>query len=218
MTELDRSVSAIVPAYNERTRIDGVLDVLVRCPEIHEIIVVDDGSEPPLTAAFPKVRIIRHARNRGKAAALETGVASASGTYLFFCDADLVGLAPEHVRGIIGPVLTGTSRMHIGIRANPEQKMVHAFALNSGERCLHKEDWDQLPRFYKKGFRVESGLNSFIARRGPVRSTNFTYRQTLRERKYGLRWGLYTRIILAWDVACAWGFAFLVRVGIIDGI
>jgi polyisoprenyl-phosphate glycosyltransferase len=37
-------VAAIVPAYNEATRIEGVLQVLLQCPQLHEILVVNDGS------------------------------------------------------------------------------------------------------------------------------------------------------------------------------
>jgi Glycosyltransferases involved in cell wall biogenesis len=37
-------VAAIVPAYNEAARIAGVLEVLLQCPQLHEILVVNDGS------------------------------------------------------------------------------------------------------------------------------------------------------------------------------
>ncbi len=54
-----------------------------------EIIVVDDGSVPPLTVP-DGVRLLRHETNRGLAAARNTALSAATGDLLFFIDADVV--------------------------------------------------------------------------------------------------------------------------------
>ncbi len=56
-----------------------------------EVIVVDDGSEPPLdllSIGDARLRLVRHERNRGPAAARNSGVAVARGRYLAFLDSD----------------------------------------------------------------------------------------------------------------------------------
>lgn len=208
MTTAPPTVAAIIPAYNEGIRLRPVLDAIVRCPRIQEIIVVDDGSREQLdwiSAEYPNVRLIRHEQNRGKGAAMETGVRATSAEYIFFCDADLVGFLPEHASVIIEPVVTGTYDMYIGLRNNFEQRAVFLFALNSGERCLRHSDWEALSHFYKKRYRVEAGLNFLIAKRGGRLGYQvFPYRQTLRERKYGFWTGVRSRMQLSFEVLSAW--------------
>src|SRR3989338_3875380 len=152
MVANEKEVVAIVATYNEGERLRPVLESLSKCELILDIVVVDDGSkDPPLWASdFPKVRLFRHDKNVGKGAAMETGVRATDATYIFFCDADLVGFLPEHAVAIIKPVISGEYRTFLGLRENKEQQAVLLFALNSGERCLYRSDWETLPRFYKK--------------------------------------------------------------------
>lgn len=92
-----RSLSVVIPAYNEETRLPRTLR------EIHgylaergydaEILVVDDGSRDGTAArarelALPSVRIIGYGRNRGKGFAVRAGVLAASKEAVLFCDAD----------------------------------------------------------------------------------------------------------------------------------
>lgn len=201
-------VAAVVPSYNEVDRVSPVLDALSRASSISEIIVVDDGSEKSMDgvrALYPHVRFLRHEKNRGKAAAMETGALATDAEYIFFCDADLVGLKPEFIQSLVNPVVAGDYRMSIGLRDNPEQRAVFLFALNSGERCVRREDWNALPTFYKKGFRIETGLNMQSWMRGDrLLYQRFSYRQTLRERKYGIIIGLRGRLRMSADVALSW--------------
>ncbi|OHA26961.1 MAG: hypothetical protein A3C06_04290 [Candidatus Taylorbacteria bacterium RIFCSPHIGHO2_02_FULL_46_13] len=203
-------VAAIVCAYNEDRHIRTVLDTLVLCDFISEIVVVDDGSREPLTRlqyVYPSIHFIRHAENRGKAYAMETGVSSTRAPYIFFCDADLVGFLPEHARAIIEPVIAGDFESFVGIRHNREQRAVFLFALNSGERCLKRSLWEALPPFYKKGFRIETGLNFQVKKMGGrIGWRLFPYRNTLREQKYGFWEGFRGRLVLSFDVFVAWMF------------
>jgi len=201
-------VTAIVPAYNEGQRIEPVLRALTACRDVSEIIVVDDGSkDPPLwiRKTFPSVHLILHKQNQGKGAAMETGVRATKDRYLFFCDADLSGFLPEHAHGIIHPVTSGCYRMYLGIRSNAEQQVVPLFAINTGERCVLREDWETLPAFYKKGFRVETGLNFFVKKRGGKFGYEvFPYRQTIKEKKYGFWTGMKERGRMVYEIGPAW--------------
>lgn len=202
--------AAIVPAYNEQSRIGPVLEALALCPFLCEIIVVDDGSDPPLASVVEKfpVRLIRHERNKGKAAALQSGVAATTCDFVFFCDADLVNLRPDDVAALIMPVVSGEYRMSIGIRSNFAQRAIFWFAINSGERCLPKVDWLELPPFYKHGFRLEAGLNMRAWRqKRRILYLQLPYVQTARERKYGLVRGVQSRLWLCADVLVAWIYA-----------
>ncbi|MFA6217264.1 MAG: glycosyltransferase family 2 protein [Candidatus Omnitrophota bacterium] len=86
-------LSVIVPVYNEETMIAGVIKKIIDIPIDKEIIVVDDGSSDGTgkilrAISYPNVKIIHHGTNRGKGAAVLTGLSHASGEYLIVQDAD----------------------------------------------------------------------------------------------------------------------------------
>lgn len=92
--------SVIIPAYNEeRTIVRAVretVDVFRGLQKPFEIIVVDDGSRDRTAAVaarlrteVPELTLLRHAANRGKGAAVRTGVERARGDAFLFLDADL---------------------------------------------------------------------------------------------------------------------------------
>jgi glycosyltransferase involved in cell wall biosynthesis len=88
------AVSIIVPAFNEARAIGGVLDEVRRVePTLGcsaELLVVDDGSSDATSqiAAERGARVIRHVANRGKGAALKTGIRAARGRTVVVVDAD----------------------------------------------------------------------------------------------------------------------------------
>lgn len=73
-------VHVLIPALNPCDRMLGVIDELRACEGVAEIIVVNDGSDAACEAVFqsaaerPRVELLRHAVNRGKGAALRTGI------------------------------------------------------------------------------------------------------------------------------------------------
>jgi glycosyltransferase involved in cell wall biosynthesis len=69
-------LAALVPAYNAAARISGVLDGLTRQIQPGAIVVVDDGSQDDTasTAERAGVRVLRHPVNRGKGAAIRSGI------------------------------------------------------------------------------------------------------------------------------------------------
>jgi len=87
-------VSVIIPAYNRAHLIGRALaSVLAQSYRNFEIIVVDDASTDDLAAALAEVdsqqlRCLTHPRNRGAAAARNTGIAAAKGEFVAFLDSD----------------------------------------------------------------------------------------------------------------------------------
>jgi len=205
------TVSAVVPAYNEGERIKNVLETLANTKILKEVIVVDDGSSDNtgeivknLEKEYSKIKYFKNDVNRGKAYSMDKGVKHSSSDIIFFCDSDLNGLTPKIVEQIISPVLNNEYDMFIGIRNNLSQKIFTPFAINSGERALHKEIWESLPVFYKTRYRIEVGLNYFVRlfRRG-FGYKQFSYSQTLKEVKYGFLKGTFFRWWMNLDVVMA---------------
>jgi len=93
-------LSVIIPAYNEEQRILTCLEEVARFLSARgqpfEVLVVDDGSTDStagktsqFAALDPRFRLLRHEANRGKGAALRTGIAASSGHSVLVTDADL---------------------------------------------------------------------------------------------------------------------------------
>ena len=90
-------LSVVIPSYNEEERLEPglrqALDYLARRGTSYELLVVDDGSRDrtsELASAFADhgVRVLRHERNRGKGAAVRTGVLASRGERVLLSDAD----------------------------------------------------------------------------------------------------------------------------------
>jgi glycosyltransferase involved in cell wall biosynthesis len=123
-----KMLSVIVPVYNERNTIVEVLRRIraVELPVTLEIIVVDDGStdgSDKVLAALEDstVRIIRHSENRGKGAAVRSGLAKASGELVLIQDADLE-YDPDDWPRLLDPLLKGKAQVVYGSRFTGERK------------------------------------------------------------------------------------------------
>jgi dolichyl-phosphate beta-glucosyltransferase len=90
-------LSVVIPAYNEAERLgpslDRALEYLERRGGSFELLVVDDGSSDAtgrVAAAYAarNVQLLTHPRNRGKGAALRTGVVATRGDRVLVSDAD----------------------------------------------------------------------------------------------------------------------------------
>jgi glycosyltransferase involved in cell wall biosynthesis len=88
-------LSVIIPVYNEVESIQVILKRVQDQKLAHEIIVVDDGSKDGTRDVLKEldgkkgVRVILHEHNKGKGAAVRTGMAAALGDVLLIQDADL---------------------------------------------------------------------------------------------------------------------------------
>ncbi|MGA2036696.1 MAG: glycosyltransferase family 2 protein [Acidimicrobiales bacterium] len=123
-----RTLSVIVPVYNERNTVAEIIRRIraVEVPLEVDVVVVDDGStdgtEKVLSALQDStVRVITHDRNRGKGAAVRTGMASAKGDLLIIQDADLE-YDPEDWSRLLEPVLKGKAKVVYGSRFTGERK------------------------------------------------------------------------------------------------
>ncbi|WNV87671.1 glycosyltransferase [Umezawaea sp. Da 62-37] len=108
------AVSVVIPAHNRATALRNGLRSL-RTQSLprgdFEVVVVDDGSEPPLSGEIAEfvdgghVRVIRHDSARGAGAARNTGAAAARGELLVFLDVDCLchpDLLSAHVEAQAG--------------------------------------------------------------------------------------------------------------------
>jgi glycosyltransferase involved in cell wall biosynthesis len=90
-----RTLSVLIPIYNEESSLARVLDAVEERAEVSEIVIVDDGSSdrtPEILAARRfrvPTQVIRHERNRGKGSAIRTALARASSELALIQDADL---------------------------------------------------------------------------------------------------------------------------------
>ncbi len=193
----NEKVAAIVPAYNEAPRIAPVLRALCSVKELDEIIVVDDASTDDLYSVvnqFPKIKYMRNPMNRGKGPSMDAGVKATNASIILFCDSDLRGLQPMHIQKILRPVLQRRYDMYIGLCANRMQKTVKAWALNSGQRAMKRSVWEKLPDFYKKGYRIETGLNLLVKYFGNGYGyETLAYSQYIKEKKHGILIGSMMR-------------------------
>jgi glycosyltransferase involved in cell wall biosynthesis len=121
-----RLLSVIVPVYNERNTVVEVLRRIraAALPVPLEIIVVNDGSTDgtgQVLAALEDstTRVLTHPENRGKGAAIKTGLDKASGDLVLICDADLE-YDPDDWPRMIDPVLEGKASVVYGSRLRGE--------------------------------------------------------------------------------------------------
>ena len=132
-------ISVVVPAYNEAATIDEVLDRLAALPWALEIIVVDDGSvdaTPALAALRDGVIVIRHEANRGKGAAVRTGIARSTGDVVVIQDADME-YDPVDISRLVEPILRGAADVVYGTRLRGgEPRRAHLFWHYVGNKLL----------------------------------------------------------------------------------
>lgn len=91
------TLSVIIPVYNEAGTLEEILRRVRATGLVDELLVVDDGSSddsPAILARLaktgsPPLTILRHPRNQGKGAAMQTGLAAATGDVVLVQDADL---------------------------------------------------------------------------------------------------------------------------------
>ena len=142
---MQESLSILMPAYNEAATIETALRRLWAVPLSlpYEIIVVDDGSTDgsaeivrSLKAESPvPLRLLQHDRNRGKTAAIRTGLAEAANSLTLIYDADLE-YDPADIPVLLAPVTEGRADAVYGSRFQSPERHVLFFWHALGNRLV----------------------------------------------------------------------------------
>ncbi|MDD3925036.1 MAG: glycosyltransferase family 2 protein [bacterium] len=130
-------ITVIVPVYNEVQTVADILERVAANTLEKEIVIVDDGSsdgtvrllheliesgdEKYFKPWISDMRLIEHGINRGKGAAVRSGLASARGDVVIIQDADLE-YDPDDYEKLLRPIISGRSKVVYGSRFLGEHK------------------------------------------------------------------------------------------------
>lgn len=110
-----------MPVYNEKNTIEQIVERVQAVPIPKEIIIVDDGSKDGTRdilkelAKQENIKLFLHKKNKGKGAALSTGLQHISGDFVIFQDADLE-YHPEEYTRLLEPIQKGEADVVYGSR------------------------------------------------------------------------------------------------------
>jgi glycosyltransferase involved in cell wall biosynthesis len=117
-----KKLSIIIPAYNEEKTLPAVLKKIssTRFPIKTEIIMIDDASKDGTLQVLRKskikdLKVLSHKKNKGKGAAIKTGIKKATGDIIAIQDADLEYDLNE-INRLILPIMKGEERVVYGSR------------------------------------------------------------------------------------------------------
>jgi hypothetical protein len=187
-------VAIVIPAKDESDRIQATVKAAAGLPGADMLIVVDDGSrdDTGFVAENAGAIVLRHARTRGKGAAMETG-AEAVGLlersedrpvprHLLFLDADLAESA-AHAAALVQPVRDGQADMTIAVFSERVRAGGHGFVVAlsgsgirratgwlpaqplNGQRCLTRAAFEAA-RPLAPGWGAETGMTIDLLRLG----------------------------------------------------
>lgn len=115
-------LTVLIPAYNEGRTLEQVIDTVLKVPEDLEIVLIDDGSSDDTWTVMEsradgnRVRAVRHEVNRGKGAAIRTGLTHARGHLVLIQDADLE-YSPADYGALLEPLKTQRAAVVYGSRS-----------------------------------------------------------------------------------------------------
>jgi glycosyltransferase involved in cell wall biosynthesis len=121
-TNSEACLSVVMPVYNEAATVEKVVRTVLDQPSVVEILVVDDCSSDStweiLQKHFsknPQVKLLKHSINRGKGAAVRTGIQAAVAPFVIVQDADLE-YTPTEFPALLRPLLDGSADAVFGSR------------------------------------------------------------------------------------------------------
>lgn len=135
-------LTVLMPCFNERDTVQEIVTRVLAVPIHLELIVVDDGSTDGTRrildefASEDRVRLLFHARNRGKGAALSTGLAVARGDVIVVQDAELE-YDPAELPDLYELICQGRADVVFGTRFfGGKLQRAHMFWHKVGNRLL----------------------------------------------------------------------------------
>lgn len=113
-------LTVIMPVYNERDTVAGIIERVRRVPIAKELIVVDDGSTDGTSElldqlAGGEVRVLHQPRNMGKGMAIRRALSEASGEVVIIQDAD-GEYDPAEYPKLVAPIVAGETAVVYGSR------------------------------------------------------------------------------------------------------
>ena len=116
-----RLLSVVIPVFNEHATVVELIERVERTPQPKQIIVVDDASTDgtadalrPLATAG-RIDLVIHQDNRGKGAAVRTGLAKVAGDVVVIQDGDLE-YDPDDYAVLLAPIERGLAQVVYGSR------------------------------------------------------------------------------------------------------
>lgn len=122
-------LSVIMPVFNEAATIEAMVRRVKSSRIPMEVILVDDGSTDGTREVLqglsgePDTRVVLHAENQGKGAAIRTGMAEARGDILIIQDADME-YDPDDYRFLLQPIIEGDADVVFGSRYSNNDREV----------------------------------------------------------------------------------------------
>jgi glycosyltransferase involved in cell wall biosynthesis len=116
----EKTVSIIVPVFNEKDTIKQIIDTILNTPCKKEILIIDDGSTDGTRDILnklkhPNVKVVLHENNYGKGKAIQTGIKNSRGDIILIQDADLE-YDPNEYPVLLQPILAGKADVVYGSR------------------------------------------------------------------------------------------------------
>ncbi len=121
-------LSVLMPVFNEAPTIAKIVQHVKAMPLEKELVLVNDASSDGSghildSLAGPEVLVLHHPINRGKGAAIRTGLEAATGDVVVIQDADLE-YDPNDFQRLVQPIAEGRSDVVYGVRSLETQKLI----------------------------------------------------------------------------------------------
>lgn len=157
------TLSIIIPAYNEKKTILALIERVRKADTLglkKEIVIVDDGSTDGTKEVLRKlnnIKVFFHESNKGKGAAIRTGLQHARGDIILIQDADLE-YNPEDYTTLLQPIIKGNAQVVYGsrfsLKENFDKNMYYTHYMGNSfltwlTNCLYSASLEDMETGYK---------------------------------------------------------------------